>query len=115
MSGSNTGGNNPYIGQQNLAYTAQQDLTRLAVALQALVNASYVTQQTLAGGLKLNTTLPSFTVATLPTTGYPVNTIVFASNGRANGSQGAGAGTGTPVFWNGTNWIAIWSGVTITA
>ena len=49
-----------------------------------------------------------FTVANLPTaatlkTLLPGD-VAFASNGRS-GAQGAGAGTGVPVFWNGTAWL----------
>lgn len=40
---------------------------------------------------------PVYTVASLPT-GYP-GQVAFASNGR-KGGEGAGAGTGVPVFWN---------------
>jgi hypothetical protein len=51
--------------------------------------------------------LGSFTVATLPTVAtFPTlapGDIAWASNGR-QGAQGAGAGTGVLVTWNGTDW-----------
>jgi hypothetical protein len=38
----------------------------------------------------------------------------YALNGRKPG-EGAGAGTGVPCFWSGTHWIAVTSGVAVTA
>lgn len=44
----------------------------------------------------------SYTVANLPT-GVEEGTIAFATNGRKVG-QGAGAGTGVPVYYSAGNW-----------
>jgi len=61
----------------------------------------------------------SFTVASLPAaSGYNLGTHAFASNGRNTG-EGAGNGTGTPVFVKNITsvhtWCAIWSGVAVTS
>lgn len=84
---------------QNLFITAPY-LATIATALQGLVAA----QQP-----------PVSTVALLPASGLYIGQQRYASNGRANTSQGSGAGTGTPVFWNGTAWISFWSGLVVTA
>jgi hypothetical protein len=89
------------------------DLTRLVLALQESVKASYLIQQTLAKGIQTNTTAPAYTVANLPVSA-PIGQLAFASNGRNTG-QGAGTGTGCLVVGNGTSWTAVWSGVTVTA
>lgn len=91
----------------------QGGVTRLVTAMQELIKASYLTQQTLAKGLTINTTLPSYTVAGLPAVA-PVGAQAYATNGR-NSGQGAGAGTGTAVVGNGTVWNAVWSGAAVTA
>ena len=38
----------------------------------------------------------------------------YATNGRKPG-EGAGSGTGVPCFWSNGNWIAVTSGVAVTA
>lgn len=47
--------------------------------------------------------IPAFTFANLPATGLANGTtyltIAFCSNGR-KGGEGAGVGTGVPVYWN---------------
>jgi hypothetical protein len=88
------------------------DLTRVILALQEVVKASYLTQQTLAGGLVLNTGLTSYTVAGLPASA-PAGRMAYTSNGRGPG-EGAGSGTGAMVVGNGVVWRAIWSGLTVT-
>jgi hypothetical protein len=40
--------------------------------------------------------------------------LAYATNGRKNG-EGAGAGTGVLVFYDGTNWIAVDTGQTVAA
>lgn len=89
------------------------DLTRVVLALQDVVKALYLSQQTMANGLTVNTTLPSTTVATLPVSA-PVGRMRYASDGRGPG-EGAGAGTGCVVVGNGAIWRAIWSGQLVTA
>lgn len=68
-------------------------------------------QQTLAA---ISTPLTVYAVASLPATAATF-TPAWASNGRANAGQGVGAGTGTMVVFNGTTWIAQWSGVAVLA
>lgn len=87
-------------------------VTRIVAALQESTKALYLLQQTLAGGVTVNSSLPSFTVAGLPATAA-AGTMAYASNGRGPG-EGAAAGTGTVVVGNGTIWRAIWSGVAVT-
>ena len=55
-------------------------------------------------------------VANLPTTGNTAGDLAYATDGRkpAEGA-GAGAGTGVVVFWSVTSWIAVTSGVAVTA
>lgn len=61
---------------------------------------------------------PSFTVAALPVTlrGVPIltNSYAFASNGRKSG-EGAGAGTGCPVWFNGTLWLTFYGNTQVLA
>lgn len=52
-------------------------------------------------------------VANLPATATP-GAWCFATNGRKSG-EGAGAGTGVPVCWDGSHWIAPWSSAAVTA
>ena len=61
-------------------------------------------------GLAVLYTPTVYTVAALPTTGA-TGQFAFASNGRKPG-EGAGSGTGVPVFWNpGTStWFSYCSG-----
>jgi hypothetical protein len=50
-------------------------------------------------------------VATLPARSLPGD-VAYAGDGRKNG-EGAGAGTGVLVFFDGNNWIACDSGQTV--
>lgn len=90
-----------------------QDFTRLTLALQDIVKASYALQQVFAKGVTVNTSLPVYTVSGLPASA-PMGQLAFASNGRNTG-QGVGAGTGAVVVGSGSGWIAVWSGVAVTA
>jgi hypothetical protein len=54
------------------------------------------------------------TVANLPTSGNSTGDWAFATNGRKPG-ESAGAGTGVPCFWSGSNWFAVTSGAAVTA
>lgn len=56
------------------------------------------------------------TVAALPATGNRNGDWAFAFNGRKNG-EGAAAGTGTPVWWDGSSghWKAADTGATVAA
>lgn len=88
------------------------DITRVIVALQELTRASYLTQQTLAGGLALSPVMPSYAVANLPTAPQ-TGQLAFATNGRNSGEL-AGAGSGTLVMYGAGSWKAVWSGVAVT-
>lgn len=57
--------------------------------------------------------LPSYLVSSLPT-GMPAGAKAFASNGRKP-TEGAGAGTGVEVFFDGHNWISSCSGNAVAA
>jgi hypothetical protein len=58
-------------------------------------------------------TLPSFTVATLPG-GCSPGAVAYASNGRKP-SEGAGAGTGVQVFFDGGRWVSNSNGSVVVA
>lgn len=98
-------------------FTGGGDSTRLIQALQEINKAL----QPLTGNavtlaaLSLSLHPAVSTVAGLPAAGSFLGEQRYVSNGRANGSQGAGTGTGCPVFWSGTAWCAIWSGVQVLA
>lgn len=103
----------PLLSPANLE--SQGGVTRIVTALQELIRASYLTQQTLAKGIPVTQSLPplsSYTVAGLPSTAA-VGQLAYASNGRNTG-QGAGTGTGCLVVGNGTVWNAVWSGLQVT-
>lgn len=70
----------------------------------------------LLAGIAVEPVPSTFTVATLPTTGVANGQYAFASNGRKPG-EGAAAGTGVPVFWNGatSTWFSYCSGAVVTA
>ncbi len=57
--------------------------------------------------------LPSYTVASLPAS-PGAGAKAFASNGRKP-SEGAGAGSGVEVFYDGSRWISVCSGSTVAA
>lgn len=88
----------------SLVNTAQQTNVILSAILTALKN-----------GLIISPNLPTFTVASLPSTATN-GEIAFASNGRKSG-EGGGAGTGIVVFWNGASsqWFGIKSEVLVTS
>lgn len=90
-----------------------QDFSGVRNTLQDIVKAQYALQQQLAKGITINTSVPSYTVAGLPAAAA-VGVVAYASNGRNTG-QGAAAGTGTLVVGSGAAWIAVWSGVAVTA
>jgi hypothetical protein len=90
----------------------QGGVTRIVTALQELIKASYLTQQTLKA-LTLNPPLTSYTVAGLPAVA-PAGAQAYATNGRNTG-QGVGAGSGTMVIGNGLVWNSVWSGLQVTA
>lgn len=56
----------------------------------------------------------SAALASLPTTNLQAGSTAFASNGRKSG-EGAGAGTGIPVWWDGTNWKTFYDNSTAAA
>jgi len=53
-------------------------------------------------------------VANLPATGNTRGDLAYAFDGRKPG-EGAGAGTGVPVFWSGIAWYAVTSGAMVTS
>lgn len=58
--------------------------------------------------------LKGFTVAALPTTNIGLYTVTFATNGRKSG-EGGGAGTGVPVWFDGTNWRTFYDNAVVAA
>jgi hypothetical protein len=57
--------------------------------------------------------LPSYSVSGLPTV-PGTGAQAFATNGRKP-NEAAGAGTGVTVFYDGTKWVSVCSGLLITA
>jgi hypothetical protein len=68
----------------------------------------------LAGNVGLALYRGKVAVAGLPTTGNSEGDLAYALNGRKVG-EGAGSGTGVPVWWSGTHWYAFWSSAVVTA
>lgn len=89
-----------------------QDIWQTLQNLQQSVSAI---GKTLAAGLTVNATPAVYTVASLPATGAN-GQWAFASNGRKPG-EGAGSGTGVPVFFNGATgtWFSYCSGTAVAA
>lgn len=57
----------------------------------------------------------SFTVATLPPASkYPNGMATYASNGRKNG-EGVGAGTGVPIWTDGSKWLTFYDNTEVQA
>jgi hypothetical protein len=57
----------------------------------------------------------SFTVAQLPgASSYPKGTPSFAANGRKAG-EGAGAGTGVPIWTDGSKWLTFYDNTEVQA
>lgn len=97
----------------NLGVLSGPGETRIVLALQDIVRNLGASQQVLAGGLTVNTSLLVTTAASLPATA-PLGQLRFASNGR-NPGEGGGAGTGCVVVGNGAGvWKSVWSGVAVT-
>lgn len=55
----------------------------------------------------------SFLVSALPIGTY-AGQQAYASDGRKSG-EGAGAGTGVPVWWNGTSWLTFYNNSVVIA
>ncbi len=53
-------------------------------------------------------------VSNLPSTGNAEGDVAYALNGRKSG-EGAGSGTGVPVWWSGSHWYAFWSSAVVTS
>lgn len=66
-------------------------------------------------GIAVQPVAPSYTVVALPATAQ-TGAYAWATNGRKPG-EGAGAGTGVPVFWNPSTsqWFSSLSGAQVTA
>lgn len=95
---------------------APLDLTALVNAIQS--STSVLTQihnDLKSGVLVLNPNPPVFTFATLPTTAS-AGAFAWVSNGRKP-AEGAGLGTGVPVFWNPStlSWFSYLSGAVVTS
>ncbi len=58
--------------------------------------------------------LGDYLVADLPTNGLNLPAFAFATDGRKVG-EGAAAGTGTPVYWDGVAWRRMGDDTTVAA
>jgi hypothetical protein len=85
-----------------------QTFQQLVLSVQSISNQ-------LKTGLVVDPVATSYTVAMLPVSGAPGQTL-WASNGRKP-AEGSGAGTGVPVFWNSatTQWYSYLSGTQVTS
>lgn len=81
----------------------QQQLGQLAQTIQSINQTLNAILTQLRAGVSLIAQVPTFTFAALPAAATHPAMIVFASNVRKPG-EGAGLGTGMPVFSDGTNW-----------
>lgn len=104
------------IDQQGRITAASEtaiSLTASDVGLGNVANKAQVPldgSETMTGPLRLK----SYTVASLPASAGVIPQIAYASNGRKNG-EGAGAGTGVPVFWDSNDWCAFDTGAPVEA
>ena len=121
----------PLVDREGFATKPFRDLinsvtTQLNAASTLATNAVPNTRRVVSsGGLKAGGALTGdvgialyrafASVANLPTTGNAIGDWAYALDGRRTG-QGAGAGTGVPVFWIAANqWIAADSGAVVAA
>lgn len=90
------------------------DLTLLVSTLQDANRLAAAMIQQLSAGVGILATWPSYTVASLPVTAA-VPTFAYASDGRKPG-EGAGLGTGVPVFFDISNvWFSFCDGTPVVA
>jgi len=94
------------------------DLSTLVAAIQTLtqtVGSSGKSLAAITNGVAILAVPPGYAVASLPAAAGN-GAIAWASNGRKPG-EGAGAGTGVPVFYNPAtnNWFSYLSGTVVTA
>ena len=57
---------------------------------------------------------PAYTVALLPATGNFEGQLAYATDGRKT-AEGAGSGTGVPVYWSAANWHVYFDDSTVLA
>lgn len=109
MSGTFAGSNTPIPGSPPV------DISLLVAGQNNLIQVMSQILLVLRAGLVVQSAPPSYTVAGLPATAG-AGTTVWAANGRKPG-EGAGAGTGVPVFFNSatSQWFSYLSGVLVTA
>lgn len=91
------------------------NFSTLVEALVALTKTIGLNGKTLAEGIAVLSQPPVYTVAALPASAA-TGAFAWASNGRKP-AEGAGAGTGVPVFFNSATgqWFSYLSGAVVTA
>lgn len=92
-----------------------QNLQQLIPTLQDGNNVLTRILNVLTGGVAIQNKMPPLTVATLPVAGA-AGQFYFASNGRKAG-EGAGVGTGLPVYWNAatSQWYTFSGNIQVTS
>lgn len=92
------------------------DTTTLVQAINSQTQVLTSILKALLAGIAIDPAPGVFTVAGLPTAGIAIGQYAFASNGRKPG-EGAGLGTGVPVFWNSatSTWFSYCSGAVVTS
>jgi hypothetical protein len=89
--------------------STQMDTTQIVNELQNGNQVLSAILQALKTGVLLSPSVSVYTVASLPTSAQSF-AVAAASNGR-KGSEGSGAGTGVPVYWNPatSQWFAFYN------
>lgn len=124
-----TGSNNTVIGSLNFdaTHTTGNNNTLIGTGLAGYGNITNTviisdgnnTKNIIADSASFRTTapqrVPQFTVAALPAASTSgVGAMCYATNGR-KAAEGAAAGTGVPVFSNGTLWLCFYNNLQVTA
>ncbi len=92
-------------------FTAQISADVILIRFNQLIN--LINASVAQVGAANTSYLGTFTVATLPAAPASGST-AFASDGRMIG-EGAGAGSGCPVFWAASHWRTYYNCATVTA
>lgn len=106
-----TGGNNTLIG---MGLTGYGNITNTVIISDG-VNSKNLTMDASSARFNRPIRPQSYTVALLPAANTSgVGSITYATNGR-KAAEAAAAGTGVPVFSDGTNWLCFYNNLQVTS
>jgi hypothetical protein len=106
-----TGGGNTLIGASLSGYGNISNTVIIADG----INTKHLTMDSASARFVRAVRPPQFLVAGLPTAAtVGVGGVAFATNGR-KAAEGVGAGTGVPVYSDGTNWLTYYNNTTVLA